>query len=110
MAKQPIKFSYTQYDTGFVARGSVPVMEGVHLKEWRIYRDETGEVTVAPPSQPIELPSGELGRTAFIEFADDTIRARWLSRIKEEFVKWDEEQRERSEEEEGFEEGDALPF
>jgi len=110
MAKQPIKFSYTQHDTGFVARASVPVMEGVYLKEWRIYRDEVGEVTVSPPNQPIELPSGELGRMTFLEFADDAVHTRWASRIKEEFIKWDEEQRERSKEDEDFEEGDALPF
>ena len=110
MAKQSIKFSYTQHDTGFVARASVPVMEGVYLTEWRVYRDEAGEVTVVPPGQPIELSSGELVRMTFLEFADDAIRTRWMSRIKQAFVKWDEEQRERSKEDEDFEEGDALPF
>ena len=108
MSKGSLRFGYTGHDVGWIAHADVPVAEGVYVTGWKIYRDASGEVKVAPPSIPIEQSDGKLGRKTFVEFTEEGIQSKWLERIKAQFLAWDEEQRKRAEEETGLE-GD-LPF
>lgn len=108
MSKVPIRFAYTQHAIGLIAHADVPISEGVYVTGWKIYRNEAGEVTVAPPSMPIERSDGKLARQTFVEFTETETQSKWLERIKAQFVVWDEDQKKRAEKEVDLE-GD-LPF
>jgi hypothetical protein len=88
MADETIRFFQVPEESGLLAVADVTLFPGVSLRGWHILRRDH-ELVVLPPHQVYHDPeTGEDTLFELLHFQDRNTRAVWLTRVKEEFLKW----------------------
>jgi len=88
MADDTIRFFDVPPDSGLLAVAEVTLFPGVTLRGWHVLQRDD-DVEVLPPHQIYLQPdSGEENTFELLRFQDEQTRQVWLSRVKQEYLKW----------------------
>jgi len=88
MAEETIRFFQPPADSGLLAVAEVTLFPGVSLRGWQVLRRDH-EIVVMPPHQIYRDPeTGDDAVFELLHFRNEQTRKVWLTRVKEEFLKW----------------------
>ncbi len=88
MADETIRFFQAPKDSGLLAVAEVTLFPGVSLRGWHILR-QGEEIAVLPPHQVYQHPdTGEDAVFDLLHFQKEQTRTVWLTRVRDEFFKW----------------------